>query len=1335
MKMSRPRTALATAAITLSLILPVAASANDNDDLTIRIAALIGTHNAALPISFIPDPFLNISASAVTFGTNLGLKNTRAVFLTPDDWESDPNSPDQCTYDFDLPQSAASYSNLLGFITLEEAPEAWGALTTEANRALEVVHANTDVDVSVENPFIEPDRLAEECSIPLVSCQAQPPQRVKLPSGRHTMAWKAETQISDAFDIIIPAALLGFNIGYYGASWANQGASATRQLFVQNQARQRVVDWAVKAGAFADSTFDILGTRTTVTHEREQEVTIWKRVPPEVNVTQPNITLEATDFGGVLYQRVAKDLRATVEAGDPCGKAFSLGNDAGPLLPIGTTVLRWTVRDTGPLPGGGFNSDFDLQQITVQDTQGPILVPPPSRVIEIPSASSGLDASQVNLGAARVVDLADPDPAIDNDGPGFYDINQRTPITWTATDASGNSTSGDQLITIKAAGSNTEPTVSDVATSTLTSEPVDVVLSGSDPDFLPGTGSVPGSFDPLHFRITDRPDNGEFVAPLYPFFIEDYRTSPGGPYGEAFYLANPRSGWLDDNVCRVLSGPNKDKIRVDWVYEPEFVHVDDDGKAYILDRFWECSSGGPTSKPRISTWDRDGNFIGQIEYQGDNDAFVVDRDGFIVEFVRIGSGSSREIFVDRCDSSFTGKTSRASVCESLGSVDSGVAPGLQDSTVSYARVDSGEGLLYVTDKRRVFVFDIRNDPPNPRYLATLNDETPFPTPSPSCAGSSLLGYAMDIDSRGNLYMVNCANERIEKFTRSYFDEEGVFVPGEYVGWLGSCTGSTNNACDEDRLASKGFSCTDSTCQRGQLPGEWAGDQPGQFATPLYIAIDPNDVLYVAEWDNFRIQRFSPDGTFAGQAISTGSGINQGEQPGFILGNMGRPRAVSVNSNQFYVVDREEGFAHVFETSPLKDITDNSATVTYVSDFDFHSATDSFQFVASDGLADSAPGTVTIDVARNFRAPVTEDLKAATEERVPVNITLTAEDPDGIVGVDFNGLDRLAFRVVQPPAHGTLVPFQGDNESLTLRYEPDDGFFGEDTFRYVANDGVDDSNESTVVIDVAYVDDPPVITAVELPERAGLGFPVMLRGVFTDDGASNPDNYFTSVVWTSDGQSSTIVEGGINEDDPDNPKIEGVYLIRPTDGLGTGYGIAQRTFTTPGTKTGRFCILDSAAGSTPCENRVFTVEPLVNLGLDLPDDLQSTSLPAVPFGESFTIDLVINNQLPEGVPGLEAEAVALQGIISTPGVIFTGSSAGDCTISPNGKTIDCAFGDLAPGEQLPVSLTVTATSGDPDEFPIDIALSVTTASEAVNETTEAFLIRDMGGTRIFRSGFE
>ena len=103
----------------------------------------------------------------------------------------------------------------------------------------------------------------------------------------------------------------------------------------------------------------------------------------------------------MLYQRVASDLRATIDAFDPCGKPFTLGNDAGPLLNIGNNELTWTVRDSGPLPGGGHNSDFVVQQVAIEDTQAPIMVPPPSRVIEVPAADSGLDADEVHLGAAR----------------------------------------------------------------------------------------------------------------------------------------------------------------------------------------------------------------------------------------------------------------------------------------------------------------------------------------------------------------------------------------------------------------------------------------------------------------------------------------------------------------------------------------------------------------------------------------------------------------------------------------------------------------------------------------------------------------------------------------------------------------------------------------------------------------------------------------------------------------------------------------------------------------------------------------------------------------------
>ncbi len=1303
--MPTQRSSIASLVTLLAALAAPGASADLNDDLELKIAALIATHNFALPISFIPDPFFGIPAGAVTFGTNLGLKDTRAIFATPGDWTDWPNSADSCHFEFNLPQSTAGYKNLLGFATLQNAPGTWGELTRTGQ--VQVVHANTDVNVHAHNRYILPDWYTS--------------QSVQLPSGNHRIDWRAETQISDAFDIIIPASLLLYNSIKYGAAVANQGWSAARQAASQNAARQVIRDIAIETGLVTAS--QLFESRTSVVHERKQEITIWKQLPPEISTSQPLITMEATDFGGVLYQRIANALRATIDASDPCGKPFTVGNDAGPLLTIGSNGITWTVRDSGPLPGGGFNSDSLLQQIIVEDTQAPIMVPPPSRVIEVPGAQPGLDADSVVLGAARVVDLADPDPAISNDGPAFYPIDSRSAITWTATDASGNSSFGDQLITIKAEGTNNAPSVSNLAADTLTSQAIDIVLSGSDPDFLDGR------FDPLSFRISNRPDNGEFVAPLYPFFIEDYRTSPGGPYGEAFYLSNNRPNWMNNNVCQVVPGPIADRIAVDWVYEPEFVHVDDQGKVYMVDRYWQCSPSGASSFARISTWDRDGNFIGQIQYEGFNDAFVLDRDDFIYEIQTVGSGSSREIIVNRCATDFEGKAHRPDFCESLGSVDDNSAPDLSANSVSYARVDSSQGLLYITDKQRVFAFDIRNDPPDPIYLATLNDSSPFPNPSPSCAGNSSLGYAMEVDSQGNLYMVNCANERIEKFGASRFDDQGQFVPGEYVGWMGRCETSSNNACDEDKQISKGFACTDDTCTRSDR----AGDEPGQFGTPLYIALDPNDVLYVAEWDNFRIQRFALDGTFAGQARSTGTGVNQGEQPGFVLGNMGRPRAVSVNSTQFYVVDREEGFVHVFETSPLKDITDDSATVTYVSNFDFHSAVDSFQFIASDGLADSNTGTVLIDVARNFRAPVGLAQNVITNEDMAVEITLVADDPDGILDVDFNGLDVLSYQIVEAPAHGALAPVSSDNATATLSYTPNPGYFGSDRFVFIANDGVDDSEPATVDVEVVFTDDPPEVLDIELPARVGLGFPFVARGLFADDGAIDPDAFFPTIVWNN---QQTIVEGGVNEDNPDNPFIEGILLVEPLDGRGTGYGIAQQTFTSPGTKEVRFCIVDQDSRGE-CMNVELTPELLVNLGIELPQDQGGMSPAPIPAGDSFSIDVVIGNVQPEGLAGLIAQSIAMNGRIDTPGLVFTGSSEGSCTISPDGQTIDCNFGDFAAGEQRTITLSFAS---DPEvmleDIDANIRLRFTTATDAVNEVTEANLTRTiLNVNRIFSDRFE
>ncbi|MDZ7791501.1 MAG: Ig-like domain-containing protein [Xanthomonadales bacterium] len=1306
-----------------SLATPRIASADDNEDLDIAIGALIGTHNFALPLSFLPDPYIGIPAGAVTFGTNLGLKDTRAVFVTPNGWTDWPNTADECHFQFNLPQSSAEYSNLLGFVNLDDVPSNWGELTRSGT--IDVVHANTSVNVRALSPYITPDLSS--------------PQTVLLPPGEHGISWRAETQISDAFDIVIPAGLLTSNVIQYGAAVANSGASAARQAATQNAARKTLKNLAINTGLVGASQF--FGTRSTVSHNRSQDITIWKPRGPEISTTSPTITLEATDFGGVLYSRIEDQLLGTINASDPCEMPFSLDNDARALLGIGSNSITWTVADAGPLPGGGFNSQSLVQQVMIEDTQGPIMVPPPGRVIEIPSAQSGLNAADVVLGAPRVVDLADAAPAIDNDGPAFYPIDSRSPITWTATDASGNASTGDQLITIKAEGTNTSPVANDVQASTLTAQPVDIVLSGSDSDF------IDGRFDPLSVRILDRPANGEFVAPLLPFFIEDYRTQPGGPYGEDFIQADNPNQWLYQNVCQVLPGPDNDKIPLDWVHRPRYVHVTDSGLTIMIDYWFRCGPSSVSRNQRMSFWDANGEYIDQDNYSGTNETFVVDQDEFIYTLSRSGGGSSTKLNVNQSLESVNPEQTRVGGdnwpigASSTQNPELGLSDPVQASKLSYGRLDSRRGVLYVTDRRRVFVFDVLEDindgEPNDhnqvmfeRYRGALKNGEQFVCTTGNW-GNDWTGFAIEVDPEGAVYVTDTCADRIHKIEPTTRDENGELVLGEYVGWLGRCETSTNNACDEQRQASKGYSCTDETCSVGS--GGTAGSEDGQFDDVVFVAMDPNGVLYAADAGDpdagGRVQRFASDGSFAGTARSTGTGINQGDRPGFVLGNMGTVKAVSVNSTQFFVVDQEESFVNVFETSPLKDITDDSATVSYVSAFRFHSDTDTFSYSVSDGLAESAPALVSVQVDRNFRPPVALDQFATTPEDLPMDIELIAEDPDGILGIDFNGLDQLNFVIPDTPENGQLSFLAGDDASVTLRYTPDADFVGEDRFTFVANDGVDDSNTGEVIIDVTYVDDPPRILSVDTPPRVGVGFPFSVRAEYEDDGGQN----YTTTLDPGDG-SPVLVAGEVVETD-DESRIDGVLMINPAQGEGKGMLIAQHRYSDTTTRTLEFCVADGQ-GRESCEQASVTPEPLVSLALDLPDDFDGTPPAPVSAGNFFSVDVVIDNQAPDGAAGLIAQAIRMQGSVLGEGVRFVSASEGSCTISPDGQSMDCDFGDFAVGEQRSITLTFTSDGQALDTIDALIDLSFTTDSEAVNEIMQVSVLRVIESTiAIFRDRFE
>jgi hypothetical protein len=1292
----------------------VAHAQEDNAALATEIDISIGIHNAALGPSFFPDPFVGIPAAAVTLATNLNLKFIPPILEIPPGWSAFPNTADQCHFRTRLPQSVSNYSNLLGLVNLRNVASDWGDFRRSGN--VTVAHANTDVVLKLRGAGIRDDQTR--------------PQEVLIPAGGQTYFWSARSQVSLLWDAIVPSALLGFNIGKYGAIWANPTASAASQTSRLSTANAVLVNAAVEAGLITASQSGLFDTLGTVSHDRSQRIVVYDVLPPTITASRSGFDFEATDFGGVVLSRVADELAASITAFDECDRQALVTNDAPVLFPVGDTVLRWTVRDLGPTPTADFNSRSLTQVIRVRDTQGPIVVPPPSRVIEVPAVESGISAAGISLGSPRVVDLADPQPRVTSDGPAFYPKDSRTPITWTATDASGNASTAAQLITVKTQGENTAPVVSDMAVSTLTSQPVDIILTGTDSDL------IGGRFDPLNFRITQRPANGEFEAPLFPFFIEDYRTNPAGPYGEGFRLSPSRNNWMFNNVCRNNPLPLDERVALDWVYQPRFLHVTDDGTYFIIDRNWICTTSSTAeTRQRISKWGSDGEYLGQIGYTGTNTTFVMDQDGLLYTLSRVGDGSTTALLLVQHRTNFEDGLQAADYQADSWRFNSASARnpalGLDDqisaATLSYARIDSRRGLIYVTDRRRVFVFDVRQNfadgvdtadfTMGDKYLGVLKNGEEFLNPN---WNNIWTGYAMEVDPDGALYVSDPVANRVHKFSPSYFDESGEFVLGDYIGWLGRCDTSTNNACDETTGTSRGYACTDQTCtvlanrivDGVQQPGSF-GTDPGQFNAPEFVAIDPNGVLYVADAGDpnagGRVQRFGVDGTFGGEARSTGTGINQGDRPGFVLGNLGTVKAVSVNSTSFFVVDQEESFVHVFETTPLKDITDDSATVTYVSNFAFHSDQDEFRYVASDGLVDSNVGRVFVNVARNFRPPEAFPQTVTTDEDVPLQITLTGDDPDGILGEDFNGLDTLTFRVVGQPGNGVVSGGSG----ATRTYTPNPDFFGEDSFTFVANDGREDSPEQTVNITVTPVNDPPTVLALNLPEQIGQGFPVVLRGEYVEDGAGSNT---TLVEW---GDGTTNIQGDY-QDTPDGPVLVGIKLIEPPRRIGVGQAVGQHIYTRTGPRLIRYC-MDDELNRPSCLERTVNVEALANLSVDL----EVPEL-AVPSGATVNLLVTLTNHpmrniptRPGETPGVAALNATLEGRFSVPGVEVASTTSPACT-ARGAAGFSCAFGTLPPGQSRTFTVTLRGSSSlIYDVMPL-LSMRARTSAPAFNAGSERYV---------------
>lgn len=176
---------------------------------------------------------------------------------------------------------------------------------------------------------------------------------------------------------------------------------------------------------------DASGNAATAT----QMITISAPTAGPLTLTAPGpITMEATAPATTITLGAAM-----VTGGVP---PMTITNDAPAVgFPVGATTVNWTVIDAVMTSATG------TQLVTVSDTTAPS-VTAPADVTADQGVALGL--TTVALGTPTFGDLADANPTVSNNAPANGFPAGNTTVVWTAQDATGNSATDNQLVTINA---------------------------------------------------------------------------------------------------------------------------------------------------------------------------------------------------------------------------------------------------------------------------------------------------------------------------------------------------------------------------------------------------------------------------------------------------------------------------------------------------------------------------------------------------------------------------------------------------------------------------------------------------------------------------------------------------------------------------------------------------------------------------------------------------------------------------------------------------------------------------------------------------------------------
>jgi large repetitive protein len=134
-----------------------------------------------------------------------------------------------------------------------------------------------------------------------------------------------------------------------------------------------------------------------------------------------------------------------------------------------------------------------------------------------------------------------------------------------------------------------------------------------------------------------------------------------------------------------------------------------------------------------------------------------------------------------------------------------------------------------------------------------------------------------------------------------------------------------------------------------------------------------------------------------------------------------------------------------------------------------------------GAGGNNTSSTSVTIVEPNDKPIANPQDLTTPEDTALSIVLTGSDPDG---------DDITFSIVQGsgPLHGTL---NGTGTNWT--YTPSPNYFGSDSFQFITNDGIFDSDPATITITVQPVNDVPVANSQSITTPEDTPVAVVLTG--------------------------------------------------------------------------------------------------------------------------------------------------------------------------------------------------------------------------------------------------